>query len=101
VLQTASRSITNILSVVLGGVVVIVLAIEPKARTFKPGRERCIFKGDKIPYHDFRRPRVVIFYDMLKKPWRMINTLIGKSQRPFLTQFLPALLLDVCCNQSG
>jgi hypothetical protein len=28
---------------------VIVLAIEPKVRGFKPGRERWIFKGNKNP----------------------------------------------------
>jgi hypothetical protein len=30
----------------------------------------------------------------------MIEILMGKIQRPFLAQFLPALLLGVCCNQS-
>jgi hypothetical protein len=34
--------------VVLSGVVVIVLAIRPKVRGFKPGRERWIFMGRKI-----------------------------------------------------
>jgi hypothetical protein len=32
----------------LGGLVVIVLAIGPKVRGFKPDRGRWIFKGDKI-----------------------------------------------------
>jgi hypothetical protein len=35
--------------VILGGVMVIVLAIGPKVREFKPGRERWMFKGDKNP----------------------------------------------------
>jgi hypothetical protein len=35
--------------VVLGGLVVIVLAIGPKVHGFKPGRERWLFKGDKNP----------------------------------------------------
>jgi hypothetical protein len=34
--------------VVIGGVMVIVLAIGPKARWFKPGRQPWIFKGDRI-----------------------------------------------------
>jgi hypothetical protein len=33
--------------VVLGGLLVIVIAIEPKVRGFKPDRGRWIFKGDK------------------------------------------------------
>jgi hypothetical protein len=40
--------------VVLGGLIVIVLAIGPRVREFKPGCERLIFKGDKNPQHDFR-----------------------------------------------
>jgi hypothetical protein len=39
--------------VVLGGVHVMVLALESKTRGFKSGRERWVFKGDKIPQHDF------------------------------------------------
>jgi hypothetical protein len=35
--------------VVLGGVMVTVLAIGPKVRGFKPGRERWISKGDNNP----------------------------------------------------
>jgi hypothetical protein len=35
-------------TVVLGDVEVIVLAIGPKVRGFKPGRKRWIFKGYKI-----------------------------------------------------
>jgi hypothetical protein len=35
--------------VVLGGLVVIVLAVGPKVRWLKPGLGRCIFKGDKSP----------------------------------------------------
>jgi hypothetical protein len=35
--------------IVLGGVMVIVLAIGPKVREFKPGREQWLFKGDKMP----------------------------------------------------
>jgi hypothetical protein len=34
---------------------VIVLAIGPKVRGFKPGRVRWIFKGDKSPQHTFLR----------------------------------------------
>jgi hypothetical protein len=33
----------------LGGPVASVLAIGPKVRGFKPGRERWIFNGDKNP----------------------------------------------------
>jgi hypothetical protein len=33
--------------IALGGLVVIVLDIEPKVREFKTGRERWIFRGDK------------------------------------------------------
>jgi hypothetical protein len=42
-------------SVFLGGVIVIVLAIGPKVRGFKPGRARWIFKGGKSPQHTFLR----------------------------------------------
>jgi hypothetical protein len=35
--------------VVLGGLVVIVLAIRPKVREFNPSRERWGLKGDKNP----------------------------------------------------
>jgi hypothetical protein len=35
--------------VVLGGLVIIVLVIEPKVRGFKPGQGRWIFKGDNNP----------------------------------------------------
>jgi hypothetical protein len=35
--------------VALDAVVFSVLAIGPKVRGFKPGRERWIFKGDNIP----------------------------------------------------
>jgi hypothetical protein len=38
-----------VLEIVLGSVMVIVLAIAPKARGFKPGRERWIFKTEKNP----------------------------------------------------
>jgi hypothetical protein len=41
--------------VALSGLVVIVLAIRPKARGFKPARGRWIFKGDQNPQHDFLR----------------------------------------------
>jgi hypothetical protein len=34
--------------VALRGLVVIVLAIGPKVREFKPGQGRWIFKGDKV-----------------------------------------------------
>jgi hypothetical protein len=33
----------------LGGVIVSVIAIRPKARGFKPGRGAGLFKGDKNP----------------------------------------------------
>jgi hypothetical protein len=41
--------------VVLGDIMVIVLAIVPKVRGFKPDRGRWIFKGDKNPQHAFFR----------------------------------------------
>jgi hypothetical protein len=40
---------------VLGGVLVSVLAIEPKVRGFKPVVGRCTFKGDNNPQHTFLR----------------------------------------------
>jgi hypothetical protein len=39
--------------VALGDLVVIVLAIRPRVRGFKPGQGRSIIKGDKNPKHDF------------------------------------------------
>jgi hypothetical protein len=39
--------------VAIGGVMVSVLAIDPKFHRFKPGRERWIYKGDKNPQHVF------------------------------------------------
>jgi hypothetical protein len=42
----------SFLVIVLGGLVVIVLAIGPKIRGFQPGRGRWIFKGGKNPQHD-------------------------------------------------
>jgi hypothetical protein len=39
----------SMVQVVLGGIMVIVLAIGSKFRWFKPGRERWIFKGDNNP----------------------------------------------------
>jgi hypothetical protein len=46
---------SNASVVVLGGVMVIVLAIGRKVRGFKPGRGQWIFKDDKIPQLVFRR----------------------------------------------
>jgi hypothetical protein len=48
---------------------VILLHIGPKVCSFKSGRERWIFKGDKGPSEGRvnRRPHVVQFYGMLKK----------------------------------
>jgi hypothetical protein len=48
---------------------VIVLAIGPKARGFKPGRERWIFKGE---WKYSRLSRVVRFNGMLKIPLGII-----------------------------
>jgi hypothetical protein len=46
----AKKQVSHIATlVVLGGVTVIVLAIEPNVRGFKPGRERWNFKSDKNP----------------------------------------------------
>jgi hypothetical protein len=66
---------TGICPVVIGGPVVITLAIGPKVREFKPGREQWTFKGDKNPQHDFLRrgnkavgPAEVFFYGKLKIP---------------------------------
>jgi hypothetical protein len=39
--------------VVLGGLVVIMLAIVLEVRGFKLGRRQWIFKGDTNPEHDF------------------------------------------------
>jgi hypothetical protein len=59
----------------LAGIVVIMLAIGPKVRGFKPGRGRRIFKGDESPSHDLLRrgskvvgPHIAGFYGMLKNP---------------------------------
>jgi hypothetical protein len=41
--------------VILGGLVVSVLVIGPKACGFKPGREQWIFKGYKNPQQHFLR----------------------------------------------
>jgi hypothetical protein len=41
--------------VALGGLMVSVLAVGPKFRGFKPGRERWVFKDDKNPQHAFLR----------------------------------------------
>jgi hypothetical protein len=43
------KSICYVVKVALGGLVVMVRAVGPKAGGFKPGRRRCIFKGDKNP----------------------------------------------------
>jgi hypothetical protein len=39
----------------LSGLVVSVLATDPKVRGFDPDRGRWIFKGDKNPEHHFRK----------------------------------------------
>jgi hypothetical protein len=59
--------------VVLSGLVVSVLAIEPKGRSSYPAEGNVLFQGYNIPQHAFlrkgsksRRPNVVRFYDMLK-----------------------------------
>jgi hypothetical protein len=39
----------------LSGLVVIKLAIVPKVHSSKPSRKRRIFKGNKIPQHNFFR----------------------------------------------
>jgi hypothetical protein len=41
--------------VALGGLVVIVVAIDSKFRGFKTGRGRWLFNGDKRPQYDFLR----------------------------------------------
>jgi hypothetical protein len=87
--------------VVLGGVMVIVHAIGPRVRGFKLDRERCIFKGAKNPEGDFllrgseARFLVLSYYGMLNIPWCVIETLVGRTQLPFIAQFLPASLLGV------
>jgi hypothetical protein len=45
----------SLYNVAIGGLEVIVLATTPKVRGFKSGRGQWIFKGDKIPLHDFLR----------------------------------------------
>jgi hypothetical protein len=46
------------LGVILRGIMVSVLAIEPKVRGVKPGRGRWIFKGYKNPQHAFLQGEV-------------------------------------------
>jgi hypothetical protein len=68
---------------------VIVLAIAPKVHGFKSGQCQWIFKGDKIPYHDFLR-RGSIAVDPMSK-----EDTCRQNSRTFLAKFLPASLLDV------
>jgi hypothetical protein len=39
---------TELSVVVLGGLAIVGLVIEPKVHGFKPGREQWIFKGDQV-----------------------------------------------------
>jgi hypothetical protein len=45
----------KLLELVVGGLVVIMLAIGRKVRGFKPRRGRWIFKDDNSPLHAFHR----------------------------------------------
>jgi hypothetical protein len=49
----SSSFILTLIFVVLGGEILIMLAVGRKVRRLKPAREQWIFKDDKSPYHDF------------------------------------------------
>jgi hypothetical protein len=48
-------AVFNLHCIVLSGVMVSMLVIGPTVHGFKPGRERWIFIGNKIPQHAFLR----------------------------------------------
>jgi hypothetical protein len=58
--------ILKIYEVVLGDVMISVLAIGPKTRNFRPGRERWVIWGDKNPHHAFLRKGSKAFGSMKK-----------------------------------
>jgi hypothetical protein len=51
-IYTHARVHLGYITVVLGGLVFIVLAIGPKVRGFKPDRGRYIFKGDSTTFSE-------------------------------------------------
>jgi Na+/serine symporter len=89
---------TYIVLVVLGGLVIIALAIEPKVLWFKLDRGPWIFKGDKDPWHDFlrRRSKAVasfrkILLHVIRSPLSMteIGQLSGKINGHFSRSYSP------------
>jgi hypothetical protein len=86
--------------IVLGGAISIVLASGPKFHGFKPGRERWIFKDDKIRSKPFFGEEA-----KLSAPWRNISRHVKrnpfevwryfvKPNSPFTSKLPPDLLLD-------
>jgi hypothetical protein len=81
--------------------VVIVLAIGPKVRGFKDGRERWIFKGDTNSQKTFLRmrskavgPISLRFYGILKTPSGMVHS-YRQNSAAISRQVLPVPLLGV------
>jgi hypothetical protein len=80
--------------VALGGIIVIVLAIEPRVRGFKPGRGRWISEGDKNSMHDFLRREEkpsatckILRYGKDPCSMKISICLVSKIQ-PFFSKFL-------------
>jgi hypothetical protein len=90
----------SFLVIVLGGLVVIVLAIGSKIRGFQPGRCRWIFKGGKnrstISFGGKVKPSVPCrrFYGLLMIPAEYDRYIAGKINGHFSASF-PASLLSV------
>jgi hypothetical protein len=80
---------------------VIVLAIGPKARGFKPGRQRWIFRAIKvrstIPFGVEVQPSVPCCKILrhVKDTSRHHIDIDRQNSAPFLAQFVPASLLGV------
>jgi hypothetical protein len=79
-----------------------VLATGPKILGFKPDRGRCVFKGDKNPYHDFIRrgnkavfPTSLRFYGILKNITSMNYVIRTQYSAVISSPIFPASLLDV------
>jgi hypothetical protein len=86
----------------LGGLVVSVLAIQPKVRGFKPCRERWTFNGDKNPKHYLFggevKPsapcrKILRHVKETLRAWQEIFR--RQNSRQFLAKFLPSSLPDV------
>jgi hypothetical protein len=90
----AHSTVSLIEWVSLGGLVVTVLAIEPKIRGFKPGRRQWIFKSDKNPSDPCKiLPNVKEPYEYEKR------YLVSKIHENFL-QVSPTMLLGVSAGNN-